>query len=171
VEVDRLMGLTRRSTVVGLGSLIAAGGLAVGSGAFSGDSDRSVTVEFADDSNAYLAIGPIESEDREQVTVTQGGDGVVSISVEQVNANARTVLGDLVAFTNNSPRAIAELLVEIDDESRFADLSVTNVPSGISPGETVSGLGLAVDTRDYSGSPELAATIRIRSVLASEEGA
>jgi hypothetical protein len=163
------MAVTRRTLVLGAGALIIGGGAIVSSGAFSGGSNRAVTVEFADDSDAYLGIGPIEGEDREHVTVSDGDDGVVSISVDQVNASARTILGNLVAFSNNSPRAIEDLLVEIEDESLNAELSVTDVPSTIPPGATVIGLGIVIDTRDYAGDPQLQATIQIRSVLAPEE--
>jgi hypothetical protein len=155
--------------LIGLGTLGAGAGVFLGSGAFAGEPNRSLRVEFADDSAAYLAIDPVDGDQREHVSVTEGGDGVVSISVDQVNANARTTLGHLVAFSNNSPRTIEELLVEIDDSSRNADLSVTDIPSEIPPGRTARGLGLIVDTRDYAGAPELEATIQIRSVLAPEE--
>lgn len=160
------MALTRRSFILGAGALAAGGGLIVGSGAFGGTSaSRRVTVEFADDSDAYLAIGPIEGDERASVAISEGGNGVVEINVNDVNANALTVMDDLVAFTNNSSRDIVQLTVTIDDQSENADLSVTSIPKSINSGETVTGLGLAVDTTDYAGDPSLSATIRIRSVL------
>jgi hypothetical protein len=162
------MTLTRRSIILGTGALAVGGGLVVGSGAFGGTSaSRSVTVEFADDSDAYLAIGPISGDEREHVAISEGANGVVEIQVDQVNANARTVISDLVAFKNNSPREIVDLTVTIDDQSENADISVTNMPESIDPGETITGLGLVVDTLDYSGNPELMATIQIRTVLAA----
>jgi hypothetical protein len=165
------MAITRRKALLGVGSLVAGAGAIAGSGAFTGASaERTVSVEFADDSAAYLGIGPIPGDDREAVSVTDDGAGIVQISVTEVSASARTVVGDLVQFTNNSPRAIERLTVTVEDESRNAALSVTGVPDGIQPGDTVTGLGLVIDTRDYSGQPALDATISIRSVLAPEEG-
>jgi hypothetical protein len=162
--------VTRRALVAGLGALTAGGGIIAGSGAFTGaNARRSVAVEFADDSGAYLGIGPIEGDDRENVTVAEGGDGVVRVTVTEINANARTVVGDLVAFTNASPRAIERMAISVQDQSRNAALSVTSVPETIPPGGTVTGLGLVVDTRDYVGKPGLDATISIRTVLAAEE--
>jgi hypothetical protein len=164
--------VTRRALIGGLGALVAGGGFIAGSGAFTGaTAQRTVSVEFADDSDAYLALGPIRNDDRDNVTVAENGDGVVEITVTEINANARTVLGSLVAFTNNSPRAIERMTVEIQDRSENAALSITNTPDSIPAGETVTGLGLVVDTRDYTGQPELGATISIRSVLAPEEEA
>lgn len=163
------MALTRRAALGLLGGIIAGGGVIAGSGAFSGDANRAVAIQFADDSAGYLAMGPIEGDDRENVSVTESDEGIVRISVDNLNANARTVLHDLVAFTNNSPRAVTDMFVEVEDESSGADLSVTDIPDEIPSGEVVTGLGIVVDTRDYATVPTLRATIKIRTVLALEE--
>ena len=163
------MRFTRRSFIISAGVFAIGGGIIVGSGAFGTRGVNSdLTIEFADDSSAYLEIGSIEGDDRDHISINNGREGVVTISVESANAGARTVFDDLVAFTNNSPRAVEEFSLEIDDESINADLSVIGAPSTIPSGETVTGLGLVVDTRDYSGDPKLQATIRIRSFLAPE---
>lgn len=163
------MTLTRRSVVVGFGTLLAGGGFVVASGAFSGNSaDRMVTVEFADDSNAYLGMSPAK-EDGEDAIVTEGDGGLLGVTIDNVNTNARTIFDDLIEFTNNSPRDVEEMRITVDDLSRQADLSVTDIPDGIPSGESVTGFGLVIDTRDYAGQPELNATINISTVLAAEE--
>jgi hypothetical protein len=171
--------VTRRALIGGLGGLVAGGGVIAGSGAFTGaTAQRTVSVEFADDSSAYLGIDGIDGDDREYVAVEASESGA-KITIDSINANARTVFDELVAFTNNSAeatesadgRAITSLEVTVDDESDNASLSATDIPDRIPAGETVTGLGLVVDTRDYAGSPEIGATISIRAVLAPEEGA
>lgn len=162
------MAVTRRTLVVGVGTLMAGAAAVVGTGAFSGNAERAVSIGFADDSAAYLEMGPIDDEDRENVTVEEG-DGTIGVSVDSLNADARTVIGALVAFTNRNSRAIEEMTINIEDNSRGAELSVTDVPDRIEPDETVAGLGLVIDTRDAVVEPELSATIRISTVLALEE--
>lgn len=163
------MAVTRRTVVVGVGTLMAGAAAIAGTGAFSGSTKRAVSIGFADDSAAYLEMSPIKGDDRENVTVKES-DGTIGISVDALNANARTVIGALVAFTNTNSRAIEEMTIEIDDTSRNAKVSVTDIPDSIGPGETVNGLGLVVDTRDFVGQPELRAMIRISTILALEEG-
>lgn len=162
-----IMALNRRTVIVGIGTLLAGGTVIAGSGAFSGNTQRNVTVEFADDSEAYLGFSPA-GNGGENDFVTEN-DGVIGISIPNLNANARTVFSDLIAFTNNSPRAITDMTVSIDDLSRRAEVSVTGLPDSIPAGETKRGFDLVVDTREYAGQPKVNATIGIRTVLAPKE--
>jgi len=162
------MAVTRRTVVVGVGTLMAGAAAIAGTGAFSGNANRAVSIGFADDSDAYLEMGPIEGDDRENITIKES-DGTIGVSVDSLSANARTALRPLIAFTNTNERAIEEMTVDIDDESLNADLSVTAIPDQIASEETVTGLGLVIDTRDYAAAPELSATISISTVLALEE--
>lgn len=163
------MALTRRAAVAGVGTLLAGGGFIVGTGALSSDPNRSVSIQFADDSAAYLGMEPADNQDRENVHVTLSDEGSLHIQVQNLNANARTAINDLVAFTNNSPRDIVEMSITVDDMSAGADVEITDVPERIPAGEVVTGLGIIVDTRDFIVDPDLQATIRISTVLAAEE--
>ena len=70
--------MNRRNFVIGLGALSAGGAAAVGSGAFSSVSAiRDISVEVADDSEAYLALQS-ESEYAEE-----NSDGVLELDFSQ----------------------------------------------------------------------------------------
>jgi len=66
--------MNRRNFVAGLGALTAGGGAALGTGAFSSvEAERSVSVEVADDANAYLALEATSEY------ATENGDGVLEL--------------------------------------------------------------------------------------------
>ncbi len=70
--------MNRRNFVIGLGALSAGGTAAIGTGAFSSVSaNRDISVEVADDSEAYLTLNS-ESEYAEQ-----DGDGLLELDFSQ----------------------------------------------------------------------------------------
>lgn len=89
--------MERRKFVVGLGALATGTAAATGTGAFTNVSaQRSVNVELADDTNAFLGLEPGDSE-----LVTDNGDGNLQINIDGTNAagsganmNATTTIGD-----------------------------------------------------------------------------
>ena len=78
--------MKRRNFIAGLGALSAGGAVALGTGAFSSaEAERDVSVELADDADAYLALEPTSNyaeanEDGvlelEFGNLEEGGDGV-----------------------------------------------------------------------------------------------
>lgn len=97
--------MERRNFVFGLGGIAASAGLVAGSGAFTQiESDRDMTVQIADDADAYLSLAEGTSAG-EYATVN--ADGHVEISFGAVNdalgANddAVTWFDDLVEVGNN----------------------------------------------------------------------
>lgn len=167
------MDFTRRRLLTG-GVILASGaGIITATGAFdSVDADREITVEFADDADAILAMGPAPDETRDFVRVEPDPDGTISIDIGRLNRNARTVIDRLVAFTNNGTRTIDEITVSlIENETRNAGLEIHDDLSGVSidPGETVVRLGVTVNTLatdGHVGTPEIEARIRISTVTA-----
>lgn len=87
--------MNRRNLIAGLGSLIAGGSLALGTGAFSfTQTDRELTVEVTNDMEAYLVLNPTSPSSRSSF---DSSNGVVQFNItgqdtdsEGVNPNAVT---------------------------------------------------------------------------------
>lgn len=160
------MGLSRRGVLIGAGSATIGAGIIGGTGAFDTvEAERDVRVDFEGDSGAVLGMGPVEGQSREFVTVTET-DGVVGISIDHVNRNARTIVDDVLAFTNNGSRPIVRMSATISDESENAALTVRDDLDDVSidAGETVVGLGFTIDTLDdngHIGEPNVGGVVRI----------
>lgn len=91
------MRMNRRNVLVGLGTIVAGGGGALATGAFSSvDADRSVSIGVADDSNALLGIQAGSSE------FVDSSNGIVSIDLSNVNIAATTTISDIFTIANNS---------------------------------------------------------------------
>lgn len=161
------MAVSRRLTIMGIGSLTAGLGLISGVGAFdSVSADRDVTIGFADDESAVLGMQPVEGEDRPFVTVATDDSGTIGINIDRLNRNARTVLDDLVAFANNGTQPLESITITLTDTSTNGELSIHDGLDDVSlgVGETVVGLGLTVDTlgaNGHSGEPAISGTITI----------
>ncbi|MFP4625593.1 MAG: hypothetical protein ACLFNI_03255 [Natronomonas sp.] len=161
------MGLSRRELLLGAGSLTVGAGIIGGSGAFDTvEAERDVRIEFEGDAGAILGMGPVEGQSREFVSVTEDDDGVVGISIDRVNRNARTVIDDVLAFTNNGTRPILRMTATVEDLSDNAALLVHDDLDGVSigVGETVVGLGFTIDTLNdngHTGEPNVGGIVRI----------
>lgn len=130
-----------------------------------------MTIEFASDADAILAMSPGKG-DRDFVTLREGEEGVIAITIERINANARTVLSDLVTFTNNGEQTIRDITFAIRDRSEGAEVSVRGDMEGVNlePGGSVTGLGMTIDTRNFVAPPEIRGTITITTVTALDGG-
>jgi len=107
----------RRSVLIGMGGLVAAGGAALGTGAFTTvTAERTVSVETAGDGSAFLALAPARNNDN---FVTAPSDGTIEINLDGtdsqtgsnggLNQNAETVFRNLVTITNNGTQEITSL--------------------------------------------------------------
>ena len=107
----------RRSVLIGMGGLVAAGGAALGTGAFTTvTAERTVSVETAGDGSAFLALAPARDDDN---FVTAPSDGTIEINLDGtdsqtgsnggLNQNAETVFRNLVTITNNGTQEITSL--------------------------------------------------------------
>lgn len=156
--------VTRRQTILGFGVLVGGGGAITATGAFDQvDADREVTVEFADDSEAVLAMaaGPgygSDNDDNDYISVEEGDDGEISILIENVNRNAKVTYDNLVEFSNNGTQEISSITFEmIADDDNDGELNVTGDLSDISlgTGDSDVGLGLEIETRERETGQEL----------------
>lgn len=99
------MQLTRRNTIIGLGTIAASAGVIGGSGAFdSVEADRSVEVSVAGDAEALLKLDPTND------TIAQENDGILYFELNEnlgenaaINDNATTKFKNAIRITNNGP--------------------------------------------------------------------
>jgi len=162
--------MERRKFVVGLGALASGSAAAMGTGAFSSvQADRTVSVEVADDSEAYLRLEGDGGDNSDYVT-SDGTDGVLTIDLDAnnssnvqgggsgVNPDARTRIDDLFVIENQGTQEVEITLNkssgndsnDYEDYATFyinndysTELDGTNFIAGAD--ETIS---LEVDTRD-----------------------
>ena len=99
--------MQRRKFVIGAGALATGGAAALGTGAFSRvESHRSVTIEVANDDDAYLGMRPTSSENSgNYVDWDENGHLEIDIADQPddgkgVNSNSITFFDEMIEFTN-----------------------------------------------------------------------
>ena len=99
--------MERRKFTIGLGALATGSAAAIGTGAFNiASAERSVTVDVADDADAYLGLEAIDEDytddggDTLEIDVGDNGKG------EGTNEDAVTIFKDLFRITNNGTENI-----------------------------------------------------------------
>lgn len=119
--------MQRRKFVIGTGALATGGAAALGTGAFSRvESHRSVTIEVANDDDAYLGMRPTSSENSDNY-VDWDDNGHLEIDIadqpdgDGVNSNSLTFFDEMIEFTNQG-KADAEICIDT---------------SGLGPGDAV----------------------------------
>ncbi|AGB30263.1 Protein of unknown function (DUF1102) [Natrinema pellirubrum DSM 15624] len=143
------MRMNRRNVLVGLGTIVAGGGAALGTGAFSSvEAERTVSVETADDSSAFLALSSARSDaafvNESDGTVQINLDGTSSADGDGVNQNAKTTLDELVQVTNQGTQTVNTLTFEFSVDDTDISQSASDVKStlGIVSGDaTINGEG------------------------------
>ncbi|MEY7851266.1 hypothetical protein AB7C87_18940 [Natrarchaeobius sp. A-rgal3] len=123
---------SRRSTLIGVGGIVAGGGALVGSGAFDTvEATRTVSVETADDADAFLGLEPArDALDLPGEDFVEETDGTIRFELggeEEggLNRNARSAFDRLLLVTNRGTRAITRLTLEF-----------TETPVEVDPDET-----------------------------------
>lgn len=117
------MKMNRRNVLVGIGAIVAGGGAALGTGAFSQVSaERDVSVSVADDANAFLAIAVHEDRTSGDF-VEENDDGSRTIvefdfsgdtNDDGLNDEAVTDFHNLITITNNGSNDV-QLNIEARD--------------------------------------------------------
>lgn len=108
------MRMNRRNVLVGLGTIVAGGGAALGTGAFSSvKADRTVTVNTAGDSGSLIALNPAGDGAPADSGVVQLVDGLLTINFgavannsEGVNLDALTTVGGVTRDSDGNPSSV-----------------------------------------------------------------
>lgn len=153
--------MKRRNLLITAGG-IAGAGAAVGTGAFSSvEADRSVSVEVADDADAYLAIEPVNE------AYAQSADGVVELNFDDdggadgsgLNPNATSRFDDVFSIENRGGNDVG-VGIEIGDTDEDVDLDfiaqiptdeslISDAPVRLESGESFNvGIEADVDSAD-----------------------
>jgi hypothetical protein len=122
------MKLNRRNTLIGLGTIVAGGGAALGTGAFSSvEADRTVDVNTESDDAALLELN-IANDDL-------GGDGdTIEFDIDNLNQNAVTRFEDALEISyDDSAETASSYTLEIEDESGESILDEDGDASGDPP--------------------------------------
>ena len=121
--------MNRRNVILGLGGLVAGGGVLVGTGAFDTvEAERTVSVETAGDADAFLALEPAErdvAEGEPDNAFVEETDGTIEITFGDedgatgggLNLNARTVFEELVVIQNQGTQDGVALGLAFTDDS------------------------------------------------------
>lgn len=111
--------MNRRNVIIGLGGLVAGGGVLIGTGAFDAvEAERTVNVETAGDAEAFLGLEP-EREDFVEQT-----NGTIEFFIDAdspgagngLNQNAVTTFRNLVRITNQGTQEVDEVTLEFDED-------------------------------------------------------
>jgi len=159
-----------------IGALGSGGAVVTGTGAFTSvEANRDVSVQVADDTNAFLRMAAAGEGNEEYITTDGGelginltGDNPTDAGGQGVNANATTVIADLFEIQNQGTQ---EIDVEVTPLS-FVDtgsgntlivlvVPQTGFPSvtlGVGDTETYS---LLVDSFSGGGSLQVSDTITV----------
>jgi len=173
--------MKRRNLLIGMGSFAAAGGSVLGSGAFStAEATRDVSVQVANENNAFLAIKPSNTANGQfatqgssdnQIGLDFSGSGNGGTGVGQ---NSVYNFDDVFRIANQGTQTIY-VWSRLSGGSKFDDDNLYFYPNGsrstelndssnsvltLSPGESAK-IGVHIDTDGLStGSDSLTATIR-----------
>mgnify|MGYP000008005491 FL=1 len=120
--------VNRRGALIGLGGLVAAGGAALGTGAFTTvTAERTVNIQTTGDASAFLALEPATDDDtdngeyadgsNDQIQITLNADADAQSGAQGLNKNAETVIRDIVKVTNNGTQSLTSLSLSIADSN------------------------------------------------------
>jgi len=184
------MKLTRRNTLIGLGTIAAGAGVISGTGAFdSVEADRSFEVSVSGDAGALLGL---EATNDTIAGTQEGGAGdndVIYFEISSsettryasINENATTEFFDAFSVTNNGSETV-DLSIELPNTVNGLSFIVADTRSDNNPldlvggsyeltsGESIS-VDLGIDTTsggyDDSGAP-YQITIRAQTAAAAQ---
>jgi len=122
----------RRSVLVGVGSLVAGGGVILGTGAFSSvQAERGVSVKTTGDASAFLALDATNATNGAYASET-GDDGQLQIDIGDlsdpsrdqtvevggagVNKNAVTIIKDIFVVRNQGTQTVEVTFNSIEDD-------------------------------------------------------
>lgn len=126
------MRMNRRNVLLGLGTIVASGGAALGTGAFSQvEAEREITIAVDGDSAAFVSITPNANTDL--VTTTANGELLIQWDSAEfggsgVHQNATITIDEAIDFSHNGDNG--------------EDYEVTLGSSGLSGSESVEFTGV-----------------------------
>ena len=143
--------MERRKFMIGTGALAAGSAAALGSGAFSSvEAERGVTVEVADDNDAYLGL----AAERNDIISDDGSDGQLTIDLGSqttaeggvgFNRDAVTEIEGVFSITNQGTQTVD---FEIENDVDGLETTLQD-PNDRGPGDSTL-VDIEVDTINHS---------------------
>lgn len=128
--------MNRRNVLVGLGTVVAGGGAALGTGAFSSvEAERTVTVETVGDDAALLQFSA--PEDYNGFELEDEGDGAATIVFTDLNEDADTSFSGALQIQNTGSEDVS-LSVEDSPTALDAEVDGDGVMSSPDGTETIT---------------------------------
>jgi hypothetical protein len=149
--------MNRRNVLIGLGAVAAGGGAVLGSGAFSQvEADRTMTVQFSDDSSAELTLSPTSTyASTETSNDSANGASTLLIEFSNLNDNALSTFDGVFDITNNDSTGAdhdVQVLSGGDVDGSVIDFQNSNgntlvdTPQTVTNGSSIS-VSIEIDTR------------------------
>jgi len=108
--VTIIMRMNRRNVLVGLGTIVAGGGGALATGAFSQvQAERTIAVETTGDEGAYLGLTANNTNIASSSSTSQ-----LTLTINQLNENALTEFEGVFTITNNGNDPVGITIEELD---------------------------------------------------------
>jgi hypothetical protein len=152
----------RRNVLVGLGGLVAGGGALIGTGAFTTvEAERTVNVETTGDSGAFLGLEPAQDQGNTQYPNADdyaeiNNDGVLEVTIPDVNLNAITHLDKVFQATNNGTQPVVLYIEELPNNTD--DLNAIDIGALTSQLANTSSLDGQTQGSNADGGDGIAAT-------------
>ncbi len=100
------MNMNRRNVLVGLGTIVAGGGAALGTGAFSSvEADRTVSVAVAGDQSSALAFETSDSNGNQYTDASSITNGTLELTFDDLGSSSGINLGAKTTFSRCSGRS------------------------------------------------------------------
>jgi hypothetical protein len=140
------MGISRRNTLIGIGTLIAGGGAVLGTGAFTTvQAERTVSVETVGDASAFLGLTSLNDDyvDDSGDTIQIALDGSENSNADGLNQDARSRFEDIVRAANNGADDVDTLTFSFgitgtsDDSAHEDALSITYGSQNLGDGDNI----------------------------------
>lgn len=114
--IEHNMPISRRNTIVGLGAVVAGGGLVLGTGAFTQvEAQRTVSVDTAGDADAMLGLEAHEDYDV--------GDDIIQLEIEDLSLEAETIVATpTLVISNNGSQDVDSIEFEFEIDSETIDV-------------------------------------------------
>ena len=162
--------MNRRNFIIGIGAVTAAGGAAIGTGAFdSVEAERTVTLEVEDDASGYLGLEVIEDEPN-SIEYADGAGDTLNIDINSINdsgegagiaPDTEFIADNVFRLSNNGTNNVhvafsPEASNDITDNVRFEEFELldedrneidTGTPLSLDSGHSED-IGVLVQTAD-----------------------
>ena len=146
------MRMNRRNVLVGLGTIVAGGGAALGTGAFDNvQADRTANFTVTNDGNALIGL----SGDGTYVTETDtggAGESTIEFQFTKINDNATSTFEEVLTITNQTQDGNSKDIHIQDDgtvtSGGVIDFIVSDNSANGTPGNSIVGSGNSVNLAD-----------------------